>query len=766
MTSRNRSFRQPIGFLLLATWGSISAVAAQPTSFAALPYPTRPLTQAGSDNLLPSPGFSQGLKGWDPAGDVRIVDLDGEKVLRLGPKTDNQQSQVRAYAAKPRGGVLYRLRFEVQLPPDDAADAADQPPALNGWLAQRAKGGESGSELKIVESRRGHTWLQREMRLFSQPGADSLYLSLEYDGKSGAALTRRWELIEEPIAAADALRVLETPSGRWAELPHEPQPPTPAQTVLWSPADPDRLSRGLRPHAAELNRPLELAGTPGEMCVAAVAIFCREKLSGVKLALGDLSDRKTKLAVSPTIKQVVFHPRRSEYYGRGMTFHEVADGFVSRPQGTDCPAGETTAFWINLRLPTDAAAGTYTGRLTANSPGAELSLPVRVQVLPFRLAELRNCTRYLALDEGRWNHMSDEQVLAELADVRDHGYESVMLSSHGRLKMESSRVKSFQLEDEAVRNARLALKAGLRGPLMYWGGWLPDRLAADLHLGWGEKRPAADQWPEALTTAMIDTLKLMKSELGKLGIHDPVLVLIDEPGHWKAGSQERLQWDVKTAHAAGWPTFCTSSDPPSDPIGQGLEYHCYGGGRLYVDPQHAAWLARQTHDAGQKFWYYCTGCYSGQVGNLSRNRYLAGFFFARCGADGTLSWTFQRPRGNAFDDFSGEKRGGKRATGQACITYPDAEHPGENIDTLPWEGLRQAFYDQRYVQTLREAIAAARPHDAEAARQAEQRLETLMEQLPWNGDPFLAPGLSNLRLAELRAALASEIQSLTARIAK
>ena len=40
-----------------------------------------------------------------------------------------------------------------------------------------------------------------------------------------------------------------------------------------------------------------------------------------------------------------------------------------------------------------------------------------------------------------------------------------------------------------------------------------------------------------------------------------------------------------------------------------------------------------------------------------------------------MIWTFQRPHGDPFDDFyAGE-------TAQPCLTYPDPEHPGQNLDT-------------------------------------------------------------------------------------
>jgi hypothetical protein len=296
---------------------------------------------------------------------------------------------------------------------------------------------------------------------------------------------------------------------------------------------------------------------------------------------------------------------------------------------------------------------------------------------------------------------------------------------------------------------------------LFWTGWLPEALAAKL--GVKLDREKADTWPPELARASVDATKLIKAEIVKLGIADPVLVAVDEPGYWKKGSPERLAWDVKVAHEAGWPVYCTSSYLPSDPLGKDLEYHCYGGGRLTQSPKQATLVAKGTRAAGQKLWYYCTGSYSGQIGNMVRNRYLAGLFFYRCGADGTASWTFQRPRGNAFDDFLLDPKKGEPQTGQACITYPDPEHSGQNLDTPHWEGLRQAYYDHRYAETLRQAIAAARRRNDARADQAARRLADLLSALPWNGDPFESGGLSNARLSRVRAEIAEEIITLTAR---
>ena len=358
--------------------------------------------------------------------------------------------------------------------------------------------------------------------------------------------------------------------------------------------------------------------------------------------------------------------------------------------------------------------------------------------------------------------MTDAQVLAELADVKDHGYESISVGCGGSLLFESGHVVGFRLAEQDRRAIRLIHQARLRGPLLFWAGRLPAELAGRLQLSPQIIAAKADTWPSSLAEAMVEALGAMKAELGREGVADPVLDIVDEPGYWKPGSPERLAWDVATAHRAGWSVYCTSSYLPSDPLGQGLKYHCYGSDVVTKWQECARAAASQTRAAGQEFWYYATGSYSGQVGNMLRNRYLAGFFFYRLGADGTASWTFQRVRRNAFDDFAaGNEQGGSNELNLSpCITYPDPEHRGTNLDTPTWEGLRQAWYDHRYAATLRQAIARQRQKDPRAAERAEQILTKLLAELPWNGDPFLRPELDNRLLSSVRRRIAEEISSL------
>lgn len=737
--------------------GLASAASPIVPDFAQLEYATRPLVQEGSVNLLPNADFAADLDGWHPTGDVSIVEMGGEKVLRLGPIADEKVASVQVYLPDPKGATLYRLRFQVLIPQDAQFTWASHS-GLYGWFSHSSPTQGSSYSVRINEYRHTGEWMEHEEYLFTHPDVSSVYISLGWHAVAGAALLRGFEVVEVPVTADEGRIILETPIGDFAEIRDVPvTAPAPDKSILWAAADPDTLRPYVVPPAEDIGRPLRLAGTPGEVVIGAVGLYAADTMSDIEVEAEPLSGEAGALRVTPEVRWMVFMPRRTNYYGRGRTFYYVPD-FLLDMETIDAAAGTTTGLWVSLRIPEDAAPGEYSGRVTVRADRFEQSLPVHVRVYPFRLAEAPG-VRHIYLDAGRWSSMTDEQVLAEIADVRNHGYESVPLSASGKMLVEGGEITGYQLSDDARRMIRLALEGGFRGPFGFWTGRFPQYVCTALGLPADALDGFADTWPDEVFQGQVQAMRALKEAITALGIDNPFMIAIDEPGYWKKGSPERYAWDMKVARASGWDSYCTTSVAPPDPLGLDVTYHCYGGGHMYLDREHAAEICRVTRAHGQQIWYYCTGSYSGQIGKLVRNRYLAGFMFFRCGADGTASWTFQRPRGDPFDDFQVDDHG-KARSAQPCITYPDPRAPGAYLDTPHWEGLRQAWYDQRYAETLRQAIEQTRAHDPEAAQAAQRRLEELMDELPWNGDPFLYSGMTNAHLDEVRAAIAAEIMRL------
>ncbi len=728
--------------------------------FAQLGYQTRALVQDGSSNLLPALDGAGGPQGWDLRGDAEVIVDEGVACLRMRPAPAERAARGRVVSADARPGVLYCLRFEVKMPPQVQFDWDVPHPGFNGWFSPMQGRQTLSGAVRIDETRRSEEWLAAEYELFTPAGADTISVTFSYNATSGDLLTRKWELLERNVDAAERRVVLQTPTGDWAEATRGHQSAAPAQAVMWAPADVDTLRPYATPSPEDLGRAAVMAGTPGEMCVAAVGIRVPGELRGVRVSCTQLAGNSGPLGAAASCRRVVWQPRRTDFYGHGNTFHHVADFLVDIADGMSVQAGQTAGVWLNLRIPEGARPGAYEGLLHATGDDVDLSVPVRVTVYPFRLQRPSGVSRSLYADAHRWASMSDEQVLAELADFADHGYDSTGIGCRGNAQVQGGHVVAYELAPESERAARLLVRSSLPGPVLVYAENVPDYLANRLGLDRGITGRKADTWPPQLATATFEALRLVKQRFAVLGIADPVMVAVDEPGTWKEGSTERLLWDVAVAREAGWPVFCTSSYPPSVPLGMNLDYHCYGGRSVWTDRQRTTVLARQTRDAGQRMWYYGTGCYSGQVGNVARNRYLGGFFCFRCGADGTASWTFQRPHGNPFDDFAADPRSNRATTGQACITYPHPERPGENLDTPHYEGLRQAYYDHCYAETLRLAIEKARNRDAAAANAAQEKLDSLMECLPWNGPAHLWPQMNNAELSRARAEIAEQITAL------
>jgi len=77
-----------------------------------------------------------------------------------------------------------------------------------------------------------------------------------------------------------------------------------------------------------------------------------------------------------------------------------------------------------------------------------------------------------------------------------------------------------------------------------------------------------------------------------------------------------------------------------------------------------------------------------------------------------------------WNDFNDERRA-------VAVTYPAAERP---IDTIAWEGFREAVDDVRYGTTLKLAIAAAKEADDEGRRKLAVAAERFLAEFDVTSD--------------------------------
>lgn len=697
--------------------------------------------QAGSDNLLPP--LADGLRGWGPEG-ATLEMQQGQPAIRLG------RGCRFTVGATTSPSTLYVLRYEYRLSSDLVVPDDPTKTALEGWFTPRDN--KQGAVPIGGTDERFDGWHPVERRLFTPESNERVTVSLAFQGSAGCAWVRNVSVSEETVPDTDRRNVLRSGDRLWGEVTPSPGPRLELhQPLLFARSDPDTLTHGAMPRADEMGVPLDVVGCSGEVVVAGVGfvewdLFTTARLR--HLAVSDLSSASGTIASSAgTARRIAYWPRRYDYYGRGNTLCWAADDYEPPHAGFLTGRYHAYGSLVRIRIPDDAQPGTYTGTLSVD--GGAATLPVHLTVRPFRLAEPTGTSWALYSDFGRWREMTDEQVLRELRDLREHGITALTVPCRGKATWADGRLTGWAWDKDALRGMGLIRQAGIPGPFLLQLEKEIDDLAADL--GVPEGPPSG--WPASLAVATEDLLRAIVADYAARGWGEPVFVGVDEPGYWKSGSPERFAWQYERATNAGMASYCTSSYLPSDPLGRNLTYHCYGG--WLGSRERARARVEQARQAGQHPWYYAAGCYPGQIGNQVRNRYAAGFVFYASGVDGQAFWTLQRPRGNAFDDFSGE-------TGQPCITLPDPDHPGESLDTPQWEGIRQAWYDYRYALTLERAVAAAQARGEGVATLAGPAglLRQLRENLPWSWDAVDSGEVTCASLDALRSEIARAIEAL------
>ena len=149
---------------------------------------------------------------------------------------------------------------------------------------------------------------------------------------------------------------------------------------------------------------------------------------------------------------------------------------------------------------------------------------------------------------------------------------------------------------------------------------------------------------------------------------------------------------------------------------------------------------------------------------MASNRKAAGFEMWKSGARGHGMWTFQRPFGDPFNDFSGHGK-------MECPTYPHLLRPNDwstyqgAIPTIAWEAMREGINDYAYLYTLHSLIHKACQSNHAAVREAAARASEKLNVLPSKVVGVWSGGTTPKRMDEIVREIADEIVALQAAMA-
>ncbi len=364
-------------------------------------------------------------------------------------------------------------------------------------------------------------------------------------------------------------------------------------------------------------------------------------------------------------------------------------------------------FWLTVHIPNDAAAGTYKGLIRIESAdGQSAQVTLTLEVLPIRLA--KPVLEYMVyygpnrLDPGGrkktakartsesepwgytrayWLHRSEEQSRAELRNLKAHGITQPMIVQDP-IRKPDGRYDFSALE----RAMELIQEEGFGEIPMFYFSFKEQRVG-------GQKTPEEIEQMEVWVKQVVGLAE-------KHGFTDAYFYGLDE-AQGEALKAERLVWEM--VHSLGgkiWVAAYTGFFPL---VGDLLDLDIYGTAPVVPD------ITDKMREMGNKMY----SMRNAPVQTLSRplttrcnyglGNWLAGF-------DGSCSFAYQTAGKNIWDDSDTHNW-------DYVYAYPTVDGV---LDTLEWEGWREAVDDIRYLTTLLEAIEQAKAKGGEQKKLAEQ----------------------------------------------
>ena len=337
----------------------------------------------------------------------------------------------------------------------------------------------------------------------------------------------------------------------------------------------------------------------------------------------------------------------------------------------DMAAKTNQQFWLTVKVPPAAAAGQYRGNVVLSSAGKELrSLSLNVRVLPFQLAppkrydlggDFTSSVYYRGKLSPDCPHgtissecKSPEQLEAELRDMFTHGIASPIIGQ--------GKGASF---DRKLLGQYLAIrkKAGMTDRGLY------------MMMVWAMSAPPA---------TIADLLRFVRP----YGIDQAYFYGRDEARGHRLTSQ-RATWEA--TRAAGGKVIAAGKL-------RGRNFELMGDiTDVFILLGHPSRnQAERWHSLGHKLWCYANPQAGVEDPEVYRRNF--GLVLWKANYDGAATYAYQHGFGTVWNDFD------STVLRDLVFTYPTVDGV---IDTIAWEGYREAIDDIRYATTLKLEIAKA-----------------------------------------------------------
>ncbi len=381
--------------------------------------------------------------------------------------------------------------------------------------------------------------------------------------------------------------------------------------------------------------------------------------------------------------------------------HDMHDSSALLP--VDLVAQELKQFWLTVHVPEDAVPGIYEGTVTIKAANvSSISLPLKVQVLPFRLSESRwFCWLYYA------GGYKDAYLREEKPELRERvRNESPSVYQHWMNGGRTFVHPFYKTDEQIIADIRDMAAHGVGNVGWYCPPERAVRLMKQTGFGNGHTYVSVVQ-----AYANEESVAYLRAA----GYDDIYIMLQDEP---KMADLDRVRQDCEQRHSLGVKAWTALSVivPASEYLLDWIDLPNLFG-EAYGDEEARTEVAKW-HQAGKRVMTY--GYFPWAARSALQFRLHYGLHLWRRGFDGSCDFAYQwRFAANSWDFLEARS---------LAWTVPVSK--GEPVPTIKWETMREAKDDLRYLSTLLDCLEAAKKTnpDAVAIKQAENWLADLKER--------------------------------------
>jgi len=463
------------------------------------------------------------------------------------------------------------------------------------------------------------------------------------------------------------------------------------------------------PLEGEVGRPIDLWSAPGETEPATIAVLARRDLKGVQVEVSEMKavGEGPAAPLGVEVRLVRYSLARA---GKGV-FTPRADALVPvRP--VDIPKGMTRQYWLTFRVPR-GARGAYEGKVTVRGGSFRAEVPVRLEVLPIRLAERTDVTfAWYYTSPGRLNYFYDRfqgmekewrrELEREMADMAEHGANALLLPApnitsvepDGTIEVDFSGLEPWV---QAMRRTGLGLRHTNQMNVL---GLANYRL---MRSGLREFSPPFNRAYKELIRQIVAWSERERIPLVIYAVDEPRETLLNP---WNRNLADTIKYLKLIAQVPG----ARSTVTPMADVQNGVDYLPMLD---YLDivqthpwERSARMIARARKPGKPILWLY----------NAGIDRLSFGFAVWRLEAKGRWQWHYQW-HFFPFDPFN---------PGWGVV-YASPEGP---LPTVGYEWAREGIDDYRYLFTLAEEMKAAGPERRDLVARARRLLEEIRREVP------------------------------------